>query len=334
MGARGPQHASIRLVSPSPPLWDSPPQLNGLQPPQVMWSIVFGLYIFPTAKDDGGRILFCGLYPCVVVVFKAPLHLLATNPIMDVTLPAFSQAAAAFPYRLLFPSFQSWTTAGLIWGVELVYKVIVHTAPMFIWYWKMREWVSRKLKLPAPEVRYPSLEPQISRQSAVFGFHQLQVVGLPHYPVCCVVGSLCCVISSLGCLIRSPECRSIFKHFAFLGGGGGGTHTETQRGRLRTACGQRRVDSKNRQTTPATTSTSLSRKQHTMPHSAQPQHTNYWAPRTRKRHQQEHWPQRPTESSNLTQHAKGRTGDCPGPRKGATNRRMSHRGGGGGGAYP
>ena len=34
------------------------------------------------------------------------------------------------------------------------------------------------------------------------------------------------------------------------------THTETQRGRLRTACGQRRVDSKNSQTTPATTSTS------------------------------------------------------------------------------
>ena len=34
------------------------------------------------------------------------------------------------------------------------------------------------------------------------------------------------------------------------------THTETQRGRLRTACGQRRVDSENSQTTPATTSTS------------------------------------------------------------------------------
>ena len=65
----------------------------------------------------------------------------------------------------------------------------------------------------------------------------------------------------------------------------------------------------------------LTRKRHTLPHSAQPQHTNYWAPRTRKRRQQEHWPQRPTESSNPTQHAKGRTGDCPGPRKGATTRR-------------
>ena len=30
----------------------------------------------------------------------------------------------------------------------------------------------------------------------------------------------------------------------------------------------------------------LTRKRHTMPHSAQPQHTNYWAPRTRKRHSQ------------------------------------------------
>ena len=65
----------------------------------------------------------------------------------------------------------------------------------------------------------------------------------------------------------------------------------------------------------------LTRKRHIPPHSAQPQHTNYWAPRTRKRHQQEHRPQRPTESSDPTQHAKGRTGDCPGPRKGATTRR-------------
>ena len=71
----------------------------------------------------------------------------------------------------------------------------------------------------------------------------------------------------------------------------------------------------------------LTRKRHTMPHSAQPQHTNYWAPRTRKRHQQEHRPQRPTESSNPTQHAKGRTGDCPGPRKGTTTRRNVTQGG-------
>ena len=65
----------------------------------------------------------------------------------------------------------------------------------------------------------------------------------------------------------------------------------------------------------------VTRKRHTMPHSAQSQHANYWAPRTRKRRQQEHRPQRPTESSNPTQHAKGRTGDRPGPRKGATTRR-------------
>ena len=65
----------------------------------------------------------------------------------------------------------------------------------------------------------------------------------------------------------------------------------------------------------------LTRKRHTMPHPAQSQHANYWAPRTRKRHQQEHRPQRPTESSDPTQHAKGRTGDRPGPCKGATTRR-------------
>ena len=74
----------------------------------------------------------------------------------------------------------------------------------------------------------------------------------------------------------------------------------------------------------------LTRKRHTMPHSAQSQHANHWAPRMRKRHQQEHWPQRPTESSDPTQHAKGRTGDRPGPRKGATTRRNVTQGGGGG----
>ena len=56
----------------------------------------------------------------------------------------------------------------------------------------------------------------------------------------------------------------------------------------------------------------LTRKRHILPHPAQPQHTSHWAPRTRKRHQQEHRPQRPTESSDPTQHAKGRTGECPG----------------------
>ena len=71
----------------------------------------------------------------------------------------------------------------------------------------------------------------------------------------------------------------------------------------------------------------LTRKRHTMPHLAQPQHANYWAPPTRKRHQQEHRPQRPTESSDPTQHAKGRTGDRPGPRKGATTRRNVTQGG-------
>ena len=70
----------------------------------------------------------------------------------------------------------------------------------------------------------------------------------------------------------------------------------------------------------------LTRKRHIPPRPAQPQHTNYWAPRTRKRHQQE----RPTERSDPTQHAKGRTGDCPGPRKETTTRRNVTQGGGGG----
>ena len=96
------------------------------------------------------------------------------------------------------------------------------------------------------------------------------------------------------------------------------------------------MDSKNSQTTPATTSTSSIRQLlgaadaqtvHHATFSTAP-HTNYWAPRTRKQHQQEHRPQQLTESSDPTQHAKGRTGDCPGPRKGATTRRNVTQGGG------
>ena len=61
---------------------------------------------------------------------------------------------------------------------------------------------------------------------------------------------------------------------------------------------------------------------------APPQYANHWAPRTRKRHQQEHRPQRPTESSDPTQHAKGRTGECPGPRKETDTRRNVTQAGG------
>ena len=86
---------------------------------------------------------------------------------------------------------------------------------------------------------------------------------------------------------------------------------------LRTeVCGQQKQsnDTRNNQYNPqyANYCAPLTRKRHTMPQPAQPWHTNHWAPRTR---QQEHRPQRPTESSDPTQHAKGRTGDCPGPRK-------------------
>ena len=42
---------------------------------------------------------------------------------------------------------------------------------------------------------------------------------------------------------------------------------------------------------------------------------------------QEHRPQRPTEHSDPTQYAKGRTGDCPGPRKETTTRRNVTQGG-------
>ena len=65
----------------------------------------------------------------------------------------------------------------------------------------------------------------------------------------------------------------------------------------------------------------LTRKRHIPPHPAQPRHTNYWAPRTWKRHQQEHRPQRPTERSDPTQHAKGRTPPKPAPPPSKANQR-------------
>ena len=71
----------------------------------------------------------------------------------------------------------------------------------------------------------------------------------------------------------------------------------------------------------------LTRKRHILPHPSQSEHANHWGPRTRKQHQQEHLPQRPTESSDPTQHAKGRTGDRPGPRKETATRRNVTQGG-------
>ena len=44
---------------------------------------------------------------------------------------------------------------------------------------------------------------------------------------------------------------------------------------------------------------------------------------TWRRHQQEHRPQWPPEHSDPTEHAKGRTGDCPGPRKETATRRTT-----------
>ena len=63
---------------------------------------------------------------------------------------------------------------------------------------------------------------------------------------------------------------------------------------------------------------------HQPPH---PRSANYWSPLTRKRNQQEHEPQGPSEHSDPTQHAKGRTGDCPGPRNETATRRNVTQGG-------
>ena len=109
-----------------------------------------------------------------------------------------------------------------------------------------------------------------------------------------------------------------------------GTRASHTRERRTTGGRRRCVGGKHRQTTPRNNQHNpqyanywapLTRKRHIPPHPAQPGHSNDWAPRTRKRHQQEHRLQRPTERSDPTQHAEGRAGDCPGPRKGATTQR-------------
>ena len=121
------------------------------------------------------------------------------------------------------------------------------------------------------------------------------------------------------------------------GRGGGGTWGSRTRKRREAGCGRpvdrgawtaktvKRPPQQPTQPQYANYWAPLMRNWDTMPHPAQPQHTNHWAPRTRKRHQQEHRPQRPTERSDPTQHAKGRTGDCPGPRKGTATRRTTQK---------
>ena len=118
--------------------------------------------------------------------------------------------------------------------------------------------------------------------------------------------------NAVGAGVGVRECLWGRVRAGVLGGGGGGPPQQKQSN-----------DPQNNQHNPQYTNyrAPLTRKRHIPPHPAQPRHTNDWAPRTRKRHQQEHRPQRPTERSDPTQHAEGRTGDCPGPRKETTTRR-------------
>ena len=134
-------------------------------------------------------------------------------------------------------------------------------------------------------------------------------------------------------LFPEYRCLKVLAPTVPMGGGGGHTARRAMDGLWTEVCGkqQQSNDPRNNQHNPQCANywAPLTRKRHIPPHPAKPRHTNDWAPRTRKRRQQEHRPQRPTERSDPTQHAKGRTGDCPGPRKGATTRRHVTQGGGG-----
>ena len=110
------------------------------------------------------------------------------------------------------------------------------------------------------------------------------------------------------------------------GGSGhlGLTHTETQRGRLRTACGQRRVDSKNSPTTPATTSTSSIRQ---LLGAADAQTAHHATFSTAPTHQLLGSANAEATPARAPAAAADKKGDCPGPREGATTRRNVTQGG-------
>ena len=97
---------------------------------------------------------------------------------------------------------------------------------------------------------------------------------------------------------------------------GGEGDTVTQRGSWWTTRMRRGVGSSGQETTPAASSTTPVRRP--------------GAPRMQKRHQREHRPQRPTQRSDPTQHAKGRAGDWPGPQRKVTQGGMILLTGGGG----
>ena len=74
----------------------------------------------------------------------------------------------------------------------------------------------------------------------------------------------------------------------------------------------------------------LTRKRHTMPHSAQSQHANYWAPRTRKRHQQSTGRSGRQKVATRRNMRRAERVTVQGPVKEQQPDGMSHRGGGGG----
>ena len=141
----------------------------------------------------------------------------------------------------------------------------------------------------------------------------------------------CPLVVPCGLLVVHALSKVCGYYFIAPKGGKGGT----QRGRLWTACGQRCVDSKNSQTTPATTSTTsisqlLGATDAQMAHHA----TSSTAPA-----------HKPLGSANVemtpagaraavadgkpTQHTEGRTRDCPGHRQETTTRQNVTQGGGG-----
>ena len=105
------------------------------------------------------------------------------------------------------------------------------------------------------------------------------------------------------------------------------THMETWGGRWWMTAERRCVGNVNCQTTPAATSTTLvhqllgTANTQTAPAATSTAPAHQQRGSTQKQHQQEHRPQQPTKRSNPTQHAKVRTGDCPGPCKETATRR-------------
>eukprot|EP00998_Keelungia_sp_KM082_P010007 NODE_619_length_1755_cov_61.170762_g609_i0.p1 GENE.NODE_619_length_1755_cov_61.170762_g609_i0~~NODE_619_length_1755_cov_61.170762_g609_i0.p1 ORF type:complete len:489 (+),score=58.85 NODE_619_length_1755_cov_61.170762_g609_i0:116-1582(+) len=104
---------------------------------QLCFSMVFGTIVFPN-RAVWVQVLLCCVYPVAVQMFKVLAARVVETQGQAAILAYFSQAAAAFPYRFLFPGFGTWSVLFAILGVELGFKLGVYFFKAFRQFWVVR----------------------------------------------------------------------------------------------------------------------------------------------------------------------------------------------------